>query len=208
MLAIPMASVLLVCTGNVCRSPLAEGLVRATLVRRFGDAAPVVSSAGTAAWDGSPPMTESVEAGAELGVDISRQTARQLTSDMIERSDLLLGMGAEHRTAVVRAVPDAASRTFEFKELVRLLETLPAADPAIEPGRALLERAAEANGLRRKGVRGQPGSGDRAEDFRDPLGMPLETFRSLAEEIFAWSERLADGLFGKIRAGTAPSGGT
>ncbi|MGZ8625275.1 MAG: arsenate reductase/protein-tyrosine-phosphatase family protein, partial [Actinomycetota bacterium] len=47
-----MASILVVCTGNVCRSPVAEGLLRAALERRFGERAPVVASAGTAGWEG------------------------------------------------------------------------------------------------------------------------------------------------------------
>ena len=65
-----MSEILVVCTGNVCRSPMAEGFLRAALDERLGEAAPVVSSAGTAGWDGSGAMEESIRSAEERGVDI------------------------------------------------------------------------------------------------------------------------------------------
>ncbi len=63
-----MASILLVCTGNICRSPIAEAALRAKLSVRFADRAPHVSSAGVAGWEGSGAAPEAVQAAAERGL--------------------------------------------------------------------------------------------------------------------------------------------
>jgi protein-tyrosine-phosphatase len=194
-----MASILVVCTGNVCRSPLAEGFLRAALEGRLGASAPAVSSAGTAGWDGSPAMAESVAAAAERGVDISGHRGRALVPDDVDEADLIVGMSAEHRDAVVRLVPEAAGRTFTLKELVRLLDALPGIDPTAPPADALEERLVEADRLRRSGFEGNPHD----EDVVDPLGMPLDSYRAVAWELDEWSRRLADGLFGLAPANAA-----
>jgi protein-tyrosine phosphatase len=194
-----MASILVVCTGNVCRSPLAEGFLRAALEGRFGASAPDVSSAGTAGWQGSSAMPGSVEASAERGVDISGHKGRELVREHVVGADLIVGMAAEHRDAVARSVPDAAGRTFTLKELVRLLDALPPADPSGLPAEALAARPAEADRLRRSGFEGNPHD----EDVVDPLGMPLDGYRAVAWELDEWSRRLADGLFGLAPANAA-----
>lgn len=187
-----MASILVVCTGNVCRSPIAEGALRAALAARLGDRAPAVSSAGTTGWEGSPAMPESVEAAADRGLDISAHTARHLLPEHVGAADLVLGMAAEHREAVARAVPDAAPRTFTLKELVRLLASL----PEVEAPETLQQRVTRADALRRDGFVGNP----RDEDIVDPLGQPVETYRAIAWEIDEWCGRLAAGLAGEPRS--------
>lgn len=193
-----MASVLVVCTGNVCRSPVAEGMLRAGLQARLGEGAPFVASAGTAGWEGSGAMPESVAAAAERGVDISGHTARRLLPEHVAGADLVLAMAAEHRWEVVRLSPEAASRTFTLKELVRLVEAL----PAREPSAGLAERVREADALRRNGFPGNPHD----EDVVDPLGMPLEGYRAIAWELEEWCGRLADGLAGTREARSGAAG--
>jgi protein-tyrosine phosphatase len=185
-----MTSILVICTGNICRSPIAEGLLRDALQRRFGEWAPVVSSAGTSGLQGSGAMPGSVQAAAELGIDIEGHVARQLTAAMADGADLLLCMAREHRDKLA-AGTDRDDRTFTLKELVRLLETLPA--PAADAGHETMTgRIAEANLARRRGA--VPASRD--EDISDPLGQPLEAYRSIAWELDTWTERLVNGLFG------------
>lgn len=82
-------TVLFVCTGNTCRSPMAEGLMRDLLHRRGVSAC--VLSAGLAA-DGQPAATNAVAAMEEVGLDISRHRSRQLTREMIEAADVLAVM--------------------------------------------------------------------------------------------------------------------
>ncbi len=192
-----MASILVVCTGNVCRSPLAEGFLRNAMERRFGDDAPFVASAGIAGWEGSPAIEESVQAAAERDVDISDHVARRLVRGHIEAADLVLAMAREHGEAVIGTVPQAGSRTFTLKELVRLLDELSAADArAATPAELLIGRVGAADALRRSGFSGNPHD----EDVVDPLGLPLDSFRAVAWELADWCARLADGLFGKAPA--------
>jgi protein-tyrosine phosphatase len=189
-----MASILVLCTGNVCRSPIAEGVLREALRGELGERAPEVSSAGTAGWEGSAAMPESVRAAAEVGVDISAHTARRLVTSLVEQADLVIGMAGEHRVQVVHAVPDAAGITFSLKELVRLLEALPpSAEPT--PDRTLAVRVAEADALRRSGFEGNPLD----DDVVDPLGLPLDSYRAIAWELDGWCARLVAGLYGHAR---------
>ena len=194
-----MAGILVVCTGNVCRSPIAEGLIRAELQARLGADAPAVASAGTMGWEGSGADPSSVEAAGEHGVDISGHRARVLAPTEARAADLLLAMAADHRSALARLAP---ARTFTLKELVRLLEALPAAEPG-HPDAVLADRVAQADALRREGRIGNP----KDEDVADPLGMPLESFRAVAWELDELCRRLADGLFGRQPARTTTPAG-
>jgi protein-tyrosine phosphatase len=188
-----MTSILVVCTGNVCRSPIAEGLLRDALARRFGDRAPSVSSAGTAGWEGSEAMPESVRAALELGIDITAHRGRRLSTTMLLDADLVLCMAAEHRDALIAEVPEAAGRTFTLKELVRLLEPLPQAGEGAAPW-TLAPRVARAASARE--ANSDPPHLD--EDVADPLGQPLGAFRAVAWELEQWVSRLVDGLFGPV----------
>ena len=189
-----MASILVVCTGNVCRSPIAEGLLRAGLASRLGGDAPAVSSVGTTGWSGSGADPNSVEAAAERGVDISGHRARELSDHHVASATLILAMSREHARAVVAREPDASSRTFTLKELVRLLESLPPASRF-----DLASRVSAAEDLRAGGFAGNPDD----EDVADPLGLPLDSFRAVAWELDEWIARLVDGLLGQPEAAVA-----
>lgn len=86
---------LFVCTGNTCRSPMAEGIARQELARR-GVLGVVAGSAGTSAWDGAPASDGSLLVALEHGVDLGAHEARMLTPSLIEQSDLILTMGPSH----------------------------------------------------------------------------------------------------------------
>lgn len=198
-----MPSLLVVCTGNVCRSPVAEAILGRALDARFGTRAPSVASAGTAGWEGSGASPGSVEAAAELGLDLSGHRARRLSIGEIRAATLVLAMASEHRAAVGALVPEAAERAFTLKELVRLLEALPPPEGALaDPADALATRVAEACTLRRGGFAGDPAD----QDVEDPLGMPQETYREVASELDAWCGRLAQGLFGRAPARAVAEG--
>jgi len=91
--------VLLVCTGNICRSPLAEALLVRTLKER-GIEGVGVTSAGTGAWDGAPASEGAYLVGLERGLDLSGHRARLLTRELVEQSDLILTMARHHRARV------------------------------------------------------------------------------------------------------------
>jgi protein-tyrosine-phosphatase len=87
--------ILFVCTGNTCRSPMAEGLLRAALAAKGLDQV-TVSSAGTGAWDGAPVSEGSYLVGLEQGLDLSEHRARLLTRDVVRSADLILVMSGHH----------------------------------------------------------------------------------------------------------------
>ncbi|MEX2204230.1 MAG: low molecular weight phosphatase family protein [Actinomycetota bacterium] len=196
-----MASILVVCTGNVCRSPIAEGMLRSILQMRFGDAAPSVASAGTAGWVGSAADPSSIAAAAELGIDISAHRARHLEAQDVSDVSLVLAMATEHRDAASHLFPGTVGRIFTLKELVRLLEDLPEAPPSGRPDDVLAAQVSAADASRFGAIR----DWRRDEDVTDPLGMPPEAFRAVARDLDAWCARLADGLFGRAPARTAPA---
>jgi protein-tyrosine phosphatase len=104
-----MFNVLFVCTGNVCRSPIAEGLLRSWLER---DMVPnvTVSSAGTFASDGAPASTYGVMVAAEHGFDTSGHHARLLHRELIHRADLILTMEVDHIYEILRLSPNSESK--------------------------------------------------------------------------------------------------
>jgi protein-tyrosine-phosphatase len=87
--------VLFVCTGNTCRSALAEAIAtRLAAERGLHDV--VVSSAGTSAWDGAPASDGALLVGIERKLDVNPHRARQLSREIVAESDLVLAMGPHH----------------------------------------------------------------------------------------------------------------
>jgi RpiB/LacA/LacB family sugar-phosphate isomerase len=114
-----MKTILFICTGNVCRSPMAEALFRRAVNGRGKFR---VLSAGLGAMDGQPPTPHSVRAMRELGVDISAQRSRMLTAELVRSADLILGMTHSHVDTVALLYPPAAEKTFLLREFDETLE--------------------------------------------------------------------------------------
>lgn len=87
--------ILIVCTGNTCRSPLAEALLRRALAER-GVERVEVASAGTGAWDGAPASEGSYLVALEHGLDLSAHRSRELTPELVRSADLILAMSPGH----------------------------------------------------------------------------------------------------------------
>lgn len=115
-----MKTILFVCTGNICRSPMAEGIFRHAVKGR-GDFE--VFSAGVGAIDGLPPSEHAVRAVRELGIDISRQRSRMLTADLVRRADFIFGMTHSHVDAIMLLYPQAAEKTFLLREFDDTLDS-------------------------------------------------------------------------------------
>src|SRR5213076_2216984 len=87
--------VLFVCTGNTCRSPLAEAIARKVSIER-GLQDVELQSAGTSAWDGAPASDGALLVGMERGLDLSQHRAQTLTRELVRDADLVLAMGPHH----------------------------------------------------------------------------------------------------------------
>ncbi len=92
--------VLFVCTGNTCRSALAEAVARREAIER-GLSDIDVASAGISAWDGAPASDGALLVAIERRLDLGSHRAQQLTRDLVERSDVILVMGPHHYERVV-----------------------------------------------------------------------------------------------------------
>src|SRR5947209_15332682 len=114
-----MKTILFVCTGNVCRSPMAEGILRLALQGR-GDYR--VESAGLGAMEGQPPSPYAVQAVRELGIDISKQRSRMLTSELVRQADFIFGMTHSHIDTVTMLYPQAAEKNFLLREFDETLD--------------------------------------------------------------------------------------
>lgn len=99
--------VLMVCTGNVCRSPMAEALLRARFDARGRG---TVTSAGLAALVGRPADPLAAELVAERGIDLSAHRGRQLTPELIAAAELVVVMDAEQQQAIERLSPASRGR--------------------------------------------------------------------------------------------------
>ncbi len=106
-----MYHVMFVCTGNTCRSPMAEGGLR-KLIENQKIANISVSSSGTAAGTDFPATTYAIEAARIWEADISEHYSQPLTEENIDRADLILTMSTSHCRDVIRTKPEARDKTF------------------------------------------------------------------------------------------------
>jgi len=107
-------TILLVCTGNTCRSPMAAGILKKMLAQERIEGI-FITSAGTAALGGMPATDLAVSTSSEWGIDISSHRSLPLTAELVEKAGLILTMTPEHREEVLSFDPVAASKTFLLK---------------------------------------------------------------------------------------------
>jgi protein-tyrosine phosphatase len=165
--------ILVVCTANQCRSPLAAAMLRARLFSRAVDE--TVESAGLGE-SGYPATSPTIEVAARAGYDLSDHRSTRIAADQIARADLVLGMERRHVREAVALHPGAWPRAFTLRELVRRGD-------AVGP-RARHEDLASWLGRVHAGRRPTDmlGAG-RDDDVADPTGDPLADYDSTARAL-------------------------
>lgn len=111
----------MVCLGNICRSPLAEGILRSKLESHFGSSL-FIDSAGTGGWHaGEPPDRRSTAVAQQYGIDISNQRARKLIKEDLDRFDLIFAMDQTNLSDILAmAEPEQFNKVHLFLEYAGL----------------------------------------------------------------------------------------
>lgn len=190
-----MLDILTVCTGNICRSPLAAQL----LATRLADLGVTVSSAGTRARGGAPMTPEAQALAADRGIPSSlsaEHAARYLTPAHVAAADLVLAMTRDHRREIVELDPSRVRTAFTVRELARLAadvsdDELRAAASAVAGSGSAVSADAEARArfaaalavvAGRRGLVLPPPSPD-DDDVIDPYGRSTATYERSADEM-------------------------
>ncbi|MHA6967277.1 arsenate reductase/protein-tyrosine-phosphatase family protein [Glutamicibacter bergerei] len=165
----------MVCTGNICRSPLGESLLR----NELSPLPVVISSAGTHALAGQPMHAPMQKFADEFGLnEAAAHQAQQLSLEMLKESDLILAMDRGHRREIVEILPRASRHTFTLREFARLADQVSNEAIAMRSGRSPLEllRAAVESVAQLRGT--LPLLDDPfQEDVVDPYGKDQATYK-------------------------------
>lgn len=173
-----MKNILFVCTGNTCRSSMAEAMFKVMLKDAGLDIE--VASAGTSVFFQGGASAQAVEVMGERGIDLSGHSSRQIVNEDIKKADLILTMTQVHKQTVQEMVPEFSGKVFTLKEYVagdseksgEILEKA-LADDCEAPEKAL------ANNCETEGI-----------DIVDPFGGTVEDYRACSREIEKALEKL------------------
>lgn len=172
--------IVFVCTGNLCRSPMAEGLLRHALRERGCDGIET-SSVGTWAYYGRPATDEAIATLQERGIDISGHSSRPVEIDEFRAADLIVAMTSVHVREITNLAPDLADRIVMMKELREIHSERVGPDATREDkARALLT--------------GQRPERRRDLDVDDPMGMPIGAYERCVGELQEGVEVLVKAL--------------
>lgn len=182
--------ILVVCTGNVCRSPALEMMLKSSVLGpSWPELGVDVVSAGTAALAGQPMELTMQQCLDEIGVEVDTEfRARQMTPAMVEASALIVTATRYHRAEVFRLVPSALRRTFTISELAGRARTwTPQGSTPAERLPALTESAAKRRStpLFRRAT---------DEDVVDPYGRSRRVHRRAAAQLFSAAADLTRAL--------------
>lgn len=164
--------ILIVCTGNICRSPYAAYILQAQLTHS-GITWVSVDSAGTGAEPGHAMAPRISAALAHRGIDTDGFQSKPLTTRLVERADLILTAETSHRASVVRLEPSALGRVFTLRQFARLIPHAKRLDAASTGGcglTPLVQACSAARGI------SQPARGAE-DDVEDPWGRSRLTYR-------------------------------
>ncbi|MBC7247434.1 MAG: hypothetical protein H5T73_06620 [Actinobacteria bacterium] len=198
-----MIRILFVCTGNICRSPMAESLLRQRLSRDYPHIDFVdSSSAGTSAVEGNPATSSSVQAMDLWGRDLSGHRASVLTPRRLREADLVLAMAREHLLTIERIEPAALRRSTTLRHLASRVEEIVErlGEETVldeDDARARLDRVLEALRASTSPEGYLADMHSRASDIIDPIGSSLQVYIGVADDLDAAMQGALRALFGR-----------
>ncbi|MGQ9475989.1 MAG: arsenate reductase/protein-tyrosine-phosphatase family protein [Actinomycetota bacterium] len=194
--------ILFVCTGNICRSPMAEALFRRRLERDYPHLRFVrTASAGTSAIEGNPPSAPAVQALDLWGVDLGEHRASVLTNRLLREADLVLAMAREHLLAVERLDPYVMQKTTTLRYLAGHADEVLAhlgKETVRDEGEAA-ERLGKVLETLRRSPSGPHYLADMqssTSDIIDPIGSSLQVYIGVAEDLDLALEKAMRAIFG------------
>jgi len=155
-------NILFVCTGNTCRSIMAEGLFKKIFKEKGENSLRNIQSAGTAVIPGILPTPEAILVMSEQNIDISKHHSQSINEDLIKNADLILVMTNEHREYILKKFPFANYKIFLLKKY------------------AFLKKADEIE------------SSYQNYEIIDPIGKPIEFYRITVNELEFNLKKIAD----------------
>lgn len=171
----PLFSIVMVCVGNVCRSPVAERLLQREMDASLGCGQVDVRSAGTRGLTGSPVEARASEQLLRLGGDPSGFSARRLEPETLSDADLVLAMTRDVRAEALRLQPRAMRRTFTLLEFSQLCRFAIEVNAPVDSATAMIAFAA----------RHRSEAAFVSQDVPDPIGRSADVHREVADLISA-----------------------
>lgn len=172
--------ILFVCTGNICRSPMAEAMLRHALRERGCAGEIEIASSGTWAYDGSPATAAAVDTMSARGVDAGSHLSRAVDRDELLQADLIVAMTSVHVRELLEVAPEVKPKLVLHKELAEMAPDLEGADHAEERLRRLLAAARPEQ--------------RRSLDVDDPMGLPVMAYERCAADLERGISALVDVL--------------
>lgn len=183
--------IVVVCTGNVCRSPYIEHLLRRELDHVWGQGRIIVGSAGTHGLVGQPIDPGSAAQLGRRGESAADFRARRLSAGDIADADLVITATREHRSAVVRMSPTSLRRTATFAEVALAADVVPTMEGAVLDLSAAFRGVAAAIVAHRPALVELP---SQQLDLDDPYGLDATAYAQMSEDVDRWLPRVVSAL--------------
>ncbi len=187
--------ILFVCEGNICRSALAEAVMRESITPQLGI---TTGSAGTRALEGEPADDLTAQVAAAHGISLAGHKARQLTPELLAGADMVITATRQIRSAAVQTYPPSVKYSFTLRQVARILGSSESAyDGGGLTGSALVANLARSVNQEKSRLVAPQGNDD---DITDPRGRSARIHEQVAEQVVEAVEELVRALGGETVA--------
>jgi protein-tyrosine phosphatase len=199
-----MLDILFVCTGNLCRSPMAEALFQSKLTSDYPGLTSLIlaHSAGTSAVEDSPATSSAVQAMDLWDVDLEPHRSSELTLTQLRDADIVVVMAREHLLSIERMYPQALQKSTTLKHLASMSQEIAVrlGEETVQDEDEACQRLAAVLELLRDAADSDNFLADvqsRSSDIIDPIGSSLQVYLGVAEDIESSLDKVMRALFGR-----------